>query len=72
MIIDKDIQSSIKLFSFLKDEFPDSWKAYLNLAYSYKNNGQTDLARETALKAQELNSANKDIKELLEALTQKE
>lgn len=72
MIIDKDVQSSIKLFSFLKDEFPDSWKALLNLAHSYKINGQTELAMETALKAQKLNSENKEIEDFLIELNKKE
>jgi tetratricopeptide (TPR) repeat protein len=44
---------------------PDSWRAYFDLGYIYKEKGESLLAKEALLKAKELNPENTDITDLL-------
>jgi len=68
MLLDYDIDASIKLFLFNKEEYPDSWHAYYDLAYSYKIKGEIYSAKKTLLKALEKNPENKELMGLLEEL----
>ena len=68
MLVDYDLDASIKLFVFNQKEYPDSWHTYVDLAFSYKLKGQIDLAEKSLFKAQEKEPDNKDIKELLKEL----
>ncbi len=47
---------------------PDSWRAYFDLGYIYKEKGESLLAKEALLKAKELNPENTDITDLLKEL----
>lgn len=68
MLLDYDVDASIKLFSYNIEEYSNSWHAYFDLGYSYKLKGDIDLAKKYLLNAQEKKPENKDIKELLEKL----
>jgi len=68
MLLDYDLDTSVKLFLFNQEEYPGSWHAYFDLAYSYKLKGEIDLAKNALLKAQEKEPDNKDVKELLKDL----
>ena len=72
MIIDHDLDASVKLFLFNQEEYPDSWHTYYDLAYSYKLKGDIGLAKKTLLKAQEIKPDNKEVKELLKDLEKEE
>lgn len=68
MILDYDLSASEKLFLFNQEEYPGSWHVYFDLAYFYKLKEDTDLAKKTLLKAQEIEPNNKDVISLLEEL----
>ena len=51
---------------------PDSWQAYFDLGFIYKEKGKTLLANEALLKARELNPENTDIADLLNELSEAE
>lgn len=72
MLVDYDLDASIKLFLFNQEEYPDSWHTYVDLAFSYKLKGDIDLARKALNKAKEIEPDNKDIKELLNELENQE
>ena len=44
-IIDYDLGASEKLFLFNREEYPDSWHVYFDLAFSYKIKGDINLAK---------------------------
>ena len=72
MIIDYNLDASVKLFLFNQEEYPDSWHAYYDLAFSYKLKGEIDLAKIAILKAQEIDPNNMDVRELLNDLEKEE
>ena len=72
MLVDYNIDASIKLFLFNQEEYPDSWHTYFDLAFSYKLKGDIDLAKKAIIKAQEKEPDNKDVKELLKDLENQE
>jgi hypothetical protein len=71
-IIDYDLGASEKLFLLNCKEYPDSWHVYFDLAFLYKIKGEIDLAKITLLKAQKIESDNKDVIELLKELENNE
>ena len=72
MIIDYNLDASVKLFLYNQEEYPDSWHAYYDLAFTYKLKGEIDLAKIAVLKAQEIDPNNMDVKELLNDLKKEE
>lgn len=72
MIIDYDIDASIKLFLFNQEEYPDSWHAYFDLAFAYELKGETDFAKTALIKAQEIKPNSNDVKDLLKELTRED
>ncbi len=71
-IIDYDLGASEKLFLFNREEYPDSWHVYFDLAFLYKIKGNIELAKTTLSKAQEIEPDNKDVKDLLKELENEE
>jgi len=67
-IIDYDLGASEKLFLFNREEYPDSWHVYFDLAFVYKIKGDINLAKKALSKAQEIEPDNKDVKNLLKEL----
>ncbi len=61
-LIDYDIESSVKLFAFNTEQYPNSWHAYFDLGFSYQLKNELDLAKKAFLKAQEMNPDNNNIK----------
>jgi len=49
---------------------PNSWQAYYELGFTYKLNGDLPLAKETLMKAQELNPENTEIVSLLDEISE--
>jgi tetratricopeptide (TPR) repeat protein len=68
MLVDYDLDASIKLFQFNQQEYPDSWHAYIDLAFGYKIKGEIDLAKKALIRAKELAPENEEIDELLNDL----
>jgi tetratricopeptide (TPR) repeat protein len=67
---DPDMNASIQLLLFNTTMHPNSWQAFYELAYNYKENGDFSLAKETVLKAQELNPGNAEIISLLNGINE--
>jgi hypothetical protein len=72
MYRDSDLNVSVQLLMFNMEMHPDSWKPLYELAYGYKVNGDLTLAKETALKAQQLDPENSEITHLLEEINKAE
>ncbi len=72
MYRDSDLNVSVQLLMFNMEMHPDSWKPLYELAYGYKVNGDLTLAKETALKAQQLDPENSEINHLLEEINKAE
>ncbi len=72
MFRDSDVNVSIQLLLFNMEMHPDSWKPLYELAYCYKVNGDLTLAKETVLKAQQLDPENSEIAHLLEEINKAE
>jgi len=70
MFSDKDITNWLYLQNVKYD--PDSWRAYFDLGYIYKEKGETLLAKEALLKAKKLNPENTDITNLLNEIDRSE
>ena len=70
MFIDSKIDLAIWLYIINVKNHPDSWQAYFDLGYSYKEKGEAILARKALLKAKELNPENPEIANLLNEVTQ--
>jgi len=68
MLLDYGLDASIKLFLFNQEEYPDSWHANFDLAYSYKIKGDINLAIKALLQAQEKEPDNTNINELMKEL----
>jgi dienelactone hydrolase len=71
-IIDYDLGASEKLFLFNREEYPDSWHVYFDLAFAYKIKGDINLAKEAITKAQEIEPDNNEVKDLLKELENEE
>ncbi len=63
-------QSAIQLLLFNIKMHPNSWQAYYELGFTYKLNGDLPLAKETLMKAQELNPENTEIVSLLDEISE--
>jgi tetratricopeptide (TPR) repeat protein len=63
-------QSAIQLLLFNIKMHPNSWQAYYELGFTYKLNGYLPLAKETLMKAQELNPENTEIVSLLDEISE--
>lgn len=72
MYRDSDLNVSVQLLMFNMEMHPDSWKPLYELAYGYKVNGDLTLAKETVLKAQQLDPENSEITHLLEEINKAE
>jgi hypothetical protein len=72
MYRDSDLNVSVQLLMFNMEMHPDSWKPLYELAYAYKVNGDLTLAKETVLKAQQLDPENSEITHLLEEINKAE
>jgi len=72
MFIDGNIDLAIFLGMNNVDKHPDSWKAHYNLAYMYKEKGETALSKNSLLKANALNPDNADIVDLLNKVNKME
>lgn len=69
MLLDYDIESSVKLFTYNTEQFPTSWHAYYDLGFSYQIQNKPYLAREAYLKAYDLNKENQEIINILAELS---
>lgn len=69
MLIDGNIDLAIFLGMKNVDKNPDSWKAHYDLAYMYKEKGETALSKNSLLKAKSLSPENADIVNLLNEVT---
>jgi dienelactone hydrolase len=69
MLVDYDVNASVKLFKFNIEEYPDSWHAYYDLGFAHKISGEMDQAKEALLKAQQMNPDNMDISQMLSELS---
>lgn len=72
MIRDFKIDAAIQLLVFNVKMHPNSWQAHFELGFTYKLNGKLSLAKESLLKAQELNPENNEIIKLLNELNESE
>ena len=62
---DPNVNASIQLLLFNNKMHPESWQTLLELSSAYKMNGDLSIAKETVLKAQQLNPENGGIISLL-------
>lgn len=72
MFIDGNIDLAIFLGMNNVDKHPDSWKAHYNLAYMFKEKGETALSKNSLLKAKALNPDNAEIVDLLKEVNKME
>ena len=70
MVFNRDIANWLYLQNVKYN--PNSWQAYFDLGFIYKEKGETLLAKEALLKAKELNPENTDITNLLNELSEPE
>ncbi len=68
MLVDYNLDASVKLFLLNRDEYPDSWHVYFDLAFAYKLKGNIELAQEILLTSLEIDPDNKDALELQKEL----
>lgn len=69
---DPDIDVSIQLLLFNEKIHPESWQTLLELGSAYKVNGDPTLAKQTVLRAQQLNPENSEIISLLNEINEVE
>lgn len=69
MLLDYDIESSVKLFAYNTKQFPNSWHAYYDLGFSYQIKNEPYLAKEAYLKAHDLNPENQEIINIISELS---
>jgi tetratricopeptide (TPR) repeat protein len=69
-MVNKDIASWLYLQNVKYN--PDSWQAYFDLGYIYKEKGDTLMAKDVLLKAKELNPENTKITDLLNEINEPE
>ncbi|PLX03626.1 MAG: hypothetical protein C0595_06390 [Marinilabiliales bacterium] len=70
MYRDSDMDAAVQLLLFNIEMHPDSWKPLYELAFTYKVNGYPSLAKETVLKAKQLNPENQEIIRLLNEINE--
>ena len=70
MFRDSDMNASVQLLLFNMEMHPDSWQSLYELAYAYKVNGYHSLAKETVIKAQQMNPENEEIIRLLNEINE--
>jgi len=67
---DPNTDASIQLLLINEKMHPNSWQILLELGSTYKMNGDLSLAKETVLKAQQLNPENSEIISLLKEINE--
>lgn len=72
LLKDPNIEASIQLLLWNQKMHPDSWQTLLELASAYKAKGDLAHAKETALKAQQLNPESSEIMALLNEMDEAE
>jgi len=72
MFRDSYADEAIQLLLFNTKNHPNSWQAHFELGFTYKLNGELTLAKESLLKAQELNPDNTEINKVLNEINESE
>ena len=72
LLKDHNIDASIQMLLWNQKMHPDSWQTMLELGSAYKAKGDLARARETALKAKQINPENSEIMALLNEINEAE
>lgn len=70
LIRDYNMDAAIQILLFNNEQHPESWQIHFELGITYKLAGQTELAKNSLLIAQELNPENDEIIELLKEINE--
>lgn len=68
MLRDSKMNEAIQLLLFNVREHPNSWQAHFELGFTYKLNEQLSLAKESLLKAQNINPENEEVNKILKEI----